>query len=88
MFVCDTLNYSDISRVALRPSESVMSFIKVNITAKSLHILLVKNQQNEICQTNFHTAFLSRLRSLTRHIISFGLVMRSCYLGNNTKKYV
>lgn len=90
IYACETFGFSATSPVVPWRSESIMAYIWVSSTSIG-HIvahLSVKNYKNEIWQTNFHTAFLSRLHSHIRHITSSVLATRSCLLGNNTIKYV
>ena len=65
-----------------------MALINFNWAARSLKHFWVKNHQNEIWQTNFDTAILSRLHSHIRQITFCMLATCSCLFGNNTIKYV
>ena len=78
MHVCDTWSFSAISRVVLWRSESIIALIKSSSTSTrwpERFSSLSEKSQNEICQTNFDTAVLLRLRRHKQHITFCELAM-------------
>ena len=76
MHVCNTWNFSAISRVVLWRSESIIALIRSSSisTGRPERFSSLKNHQNEICQTNFDTAVLLRLRRHKQLFVSLRCV--------------
>ena len=90
MHVCDTWSFSAISRVVLWRSESIIALIKSSSTSTrwpERFSSLSEKSQNEICQTNFDTAVLLRLRRHKQHITFCELAMHFSLCGNKKAKY-
>ena len=60
---------------------------QLQLDDQSVFRLWVKNHQNEICQTNFDTTVLLRLRGHKQHITFCELAMRFSLCENKKAKY-
>ena len=93
MHVCDTRSFSAISRVVLwrirDPNRLLLRLGRhqFQLDDQSVFRLWVKNHQNEICQINFDTVVLLRLRRHKQHITFCELAMRFSLCENKKAKY-
>ena len=89
MHVCDTWSFSAISRVVLWRSESIIALIRSSSISTGWPVfrLWMKNHQNEICQINFDTVVLLRLRRHKQHITFCEFAMSFSLCENKKAKY-
>ena len=95
MHVCDTWSFSAISRVVLLYNELYdpnrlllwLARHQFQLDDQNVFRLWVKNHQNEICQINFNTVVLLRLRRHKQHITFCEFAMSFSLCENKKAKY-